>query len=98
MKNINPKTVEDFGRSWSSLDQSQLSSENNSKIFDDYLYVFAYVIRTFALDRFGTRIEKRFSKRKIGIMLENAGLKDIHFSDKQLFWCAVGIKDKICAV
>ena len=57
-----------------------------------------YVIRTDALDHFGTRLEKRFGKKQIGIMLENAGLKDIHFSDKQPYSYVVGIKDKICAV
>jgi ubiquinone/menaquinone biosynthesis C-methylase UbiE len=51
-----------------------------------------YVMRTDALDRFGTRLEQRFSKRKIELMLENAGFKDIHFSGKQPYWCAVAIK------
>lgn len=51
-----------------------------------------YVMRTDALDRFGTRLEQRFSKQQIELMLENAGFKDIHFSDKQPYWCAVAIK------
>ena len=57
-----------------------------------------YVMRTDALDRFGTRLEQRFSKRKIEMMLESSGFKDIYFSDKQPYWVAVGIKDEICAV
>ena len=51
-----------------------------------------YVMRTDALDRFGTRLEQRFSKQEIESMLESAGFKDIHFSDRQPFWCAAGIK------
>jgi SAM-dependent methyltransferase len=47
-----------------------------------------YVMRTDALDRFGTRLEKRFTKLQILEMLENAGFTDIKFSDTQPFWCA----------
>jgi SAM-dependent methyltransferase len=56
-----------------------------------------YVMRTDALDRFGTRLEKRFSKQEIELMLKNSGFNEIYFSDKQPYWCAVGIKDKACA-
>lgn len=51
-----------------------------------------YVMRTDALDRFGTRLEKRFSRQEIKSMLQSAGFTDIRFSDRQPFWCAVGIK------
>lgn len=51
-----------------------------------------YVMRTDALDRFGTRLEKRFSRQDISTMLQSAGFTDIRFSDQQPFWCAVGIK------
>lgn len=51
-----------------------------------------YVMRTDALDRFGTRLEQRFSRQQIELMLENAGFKDIHFSDKPPYWCAVAVK------
>lgn len=51
-----------------------------------------YVMRTDALDRFGTRLEQRFSRSKIRWMLESAGLGSIQFSSTQPFWCAVGIK------
>ncbi len=53
-----------------------------------------YTMRTDALDRFGTRLEHRFSKKQIVQMLENAGLENIEFSDSAPFWCAVGIKKK----
>jgi len=51
-----------------------------------------YVMRTDALDRFGTSMEKRFSRQEIENMLEAAGFKDVVFSERQPFWCAVGIK------
>lgn len=51
-----------------------------------------YVMRTDALDRFGTRLEQRFSRREIESMLVDAGFSRIRFSDRPPFWCAVGIK------
>lgn len=49
-----------------------------------------YVMRTDALDRFGTRLEQRFTRVEIEMMMEAAGLENIRFSDKNPFWCAVG--------
>lgn len=51
-----------------------------------------YVLRTDALDRFGTRLEQRFTRDEIDMMLREAGFVDIRFSDKEPYWCAVGIK------
>jgi SAM-dependent methyltransferase len=51
-----------------------------------------YVMRTDALDRFGTRLEHRFRRQEIKAMLQSAGFTNIRFSDTQPFWCAVGIK------
>lgn len=57
-----------------------------------------YVMRTDALDRFGTRIEQRFTKMEIKTMMESAGLENIRFSE-EIFWCAVGYaKGLACAV
>jgi SAM-dependent methyltransferase len=50
-----------------------------------------YTMRTDALDRFGTRLEKRFTKVEIEKMMLGAGLSDIVFSERS-FWTAVGIK------
>lgn len=52
-----------------------------------------YVMRTDALDRFGTRIEKRFTRDQIRQMMEYAGLKDIRFHETSPYWVAVGIKE-----
>ena len=51
-----------------------------------------YVMRTDALDRFGTVLEHRFTQSQIQTMLETAGFKDVRFSDKQPFWCALAIR------
>jgi ubiquinone/menaquinone biosynthesis C-methylase UbiE len=50
-----------------------------------------YTMRTDALDRFGTRLEKRFTKSEIKEMMENCGLENITFSTNS-FWTSVGYK------
>ena len=51
-----------------------------------------YTMRTDALDRFGTQLEQRFTKKEIQEMMELAGLDRIKFSDAVPYWCAVGYK------
>jgi SAM-dependent methyltransferase len=51
-----------------------------------------YTMRTDALDRFGTRLEQRFTRDEIRAMMMKAGLTDIRFSERPPFWCAVGVK------
>jgi len=51
-----------------------------------------YVMRTDALDRFGTRLEQRFTREQIATMLEDAGFIRIRFSPNAPFWCVVGCK------
>ncbi|MGD9562042.1 MAG: class I SAM-dependent methyltransferase [Pyrinomonadaceae bacterium] len=50
-----------------------------------------YTMRTDALDRFGTRLEKRFSKVEIRELMLKAGLERIVFSERS-FWTAMGYK------
>lgn len=50
-----------------------------------------YTMRTDALDRFGTRLEQRFTKKEIAEMMERSGLENICFSETS-FWTAVGHK------
>ena len=52
-----------------------------------------YTMRTDALDRFGTRLEHRFTKNEIKKMMELANLENIIFSDN-IYWCAVGFRKK----
>jgi len=50
-----------------------------------------YTMRTDALDRFGTRLERRFTQAEMREMMERCGLRDIEFAGAA-FWTAVGIK------
>jgi len=50
------------------------------------------IIRNDSLDRFGTPLEQRFSKKEIEEMMRNAGLDEILFSDSEPYWHAVGRK------
>jgi ubiquinone/menaquinone biosynthesis C-methylase UbiE len=51
-----------------------------------------YTLRTDALDRFGTRLEHRFTRVEIEQMMLDAGFEEIKFSNLAPYWCAVGIK------
>lgn len=51
-----------------------------------------YVMRNDALDRFGTRLEQRFTRAQIERMLTEAGLERIQFSSDPPLWTAVGYK------
>jgi SAM-dependent methyltransferase len=51
-----------------------------------------YTLRTDALDRFGTRLEKRFTAAEVVAMLTRAGLVDVVVSPIAPYWCAVGRK------
>jgi len=51
-----------------------------------------YTMQTDALDRFGTKLEKRYTKDEIWQMMEQAGLENIAFSDRAPYWCAVGYR------
>ena len=53
-----------------------------------------YTMRTDALDRFGTRLEQRFTKDEIRSMMERAGLTEIRFSDHAPYWVATGVKSR----
>ena len=50
-----------------------------------------YAMRTDALDRFGTRLEKRYTRDQMEALLRDAGLTDIRFCSS-VFWCAVGTR------
>jgi SAM-dependent methyltransferase len=51
-----------------------------------------YIIRNDSLDRFGTPLEQRFSRKQIEKMMNKAGLADIKFSEKIPYWHATGKK------
>ena len=58
----------------------------------DYRKKSFYFMKTDALDRFGTRLEKRFSKDEIKRMLQEAGFRDIRFSKNMPFWVSISRK------
>jgi SAM-dependent methyltransferase len=58
----------------------------------DYRKKPFYQCKNDALDRFGTRLEQRFSKAKIMDMLQKSGFEDINFSSHTPYWCCVAIK------
>jgi SAM-dependent methyltransferase len=51
-----------------------------------------YTLRTDALDRLGTRLEQRFTRKQFTEMMEESGLEDIRFSEAVPFWLAVGTR------
>jgi SAM-dependent methyltransferase len=51
-----------------------------------------YIIRNDSLDRFGTPLEQRFSRKEIQAIMERAGLTDIVFSENIPYWHAIGKK------
>lgn len=58
----------------------------------EYRYRSFYSMRTDALDRFGTRLEQRFSRSEIEAMMLRCGLTNIWFRDGPPFWVACGRK------
>jgi ubiquinone/menaquinone biosynthesis C-methylase UbiE len=50
-----------------------------------------YSMRTDALDRFGTRLERRFTRLQISAMMKTAGLEKILFTESPC-WCASGFR------
>lgn len=59
-----------------------------------YRYRSFYAMRTDAFDRFGTRIEKRFTVAEIRQMMDEAGLENVIVANGPPYWCAVGCKRK----
>ena len=58
----------------------------------DYKNKSFYFMATDSLDRFGTKLEKRFTKQEIEKMLKNAGFKNIRFSNNTPYWVAIAWK------
>lgn len=59
-----------------------------------YRSVSFYTMRTDALDRFGTRLEQRFTRPQIEKMMAAAGLEQIRFSESEPFWVACGLRSQ----
>lgn len=51
-----------------------------------------YVMRNDALDRFGTKLEQRFTRQEIALMLQQSGFGGVEFNAHPPYWCAVARK------
>jgi ubiquinone/menaquinone biosynthesis C-methylase UbiE len=51
-----------------------------------------YMLRTDARDRFGTRLEKRYTQPEMRVLMEQAGLRDVRFQSRAPYWTALGYK------
>lgn len=60
-----------------------LSAYNNKSFF---------IIRNDSLDKFGTRLEQRFSKKQVEEMMQNCGLSEIYISPMTPFYHVIGKK------
>ena len=58
----------------------------------DYRNKPFYQCKNDSLDRFGTRLEQRFSKSQITEMLTKADCKGVEFSPNTPFWCCIAFK------
>ena len=70
----------------------KLNFNVNNFPLTSYRNLSFYTMRTDALDRFGTRLEQRFTREEIKYMMQNAGLVNIKFSNSKPFHVAVGYK------
>jgi len=50
------------------------------------------VMRNDSLDRFGTRLERRFTRTQIAELMTAAELHRIEFSERAPYWCALGYR------
>lgn len=51
-----------------------------------------YTMRTDSLDRFATRLEKRYSKDEVQKLMNSAGLVGVDIASSSPYWCTVGFK------
>ena len=51
-----------------------------------------YIMRNDSLDRFGTKYEKRYSRKSIINLFKKTGFYNIQISNKEPYWCAIGYK------
>jgi ubiquinone/menaquinone biosynthesis C-methylase UbiE len=58
----------------------------------DYRNKSFYIMQNDALDRFGTKLEQRFSQGDISYMLTKAGFERITFSDSTPYWTCISYK------
>lgn len=80
-----------LGRLFRSLGLKRLAKKMPLSSYQNYSF---FVIRNDALDRFGTRLEQRFSRDQIRSMMQQAGLEQIVISEGVPYWHAVGKRQR----
>lgn len=75
-----------------SLIMEKLGLNVDTFLLSSYRRTSFYTMQTDSRDRFGTPLEKRFTRNEILTLMQNAGLEYIKFSEVSPFWCAVGNK------
>ena len=53
-----------------------------------------YTMRTDSRDRFGTPLERRFTREQIIRMMSDAGLENVAIGEAEPYWCAIGTRRK----
>ena len=76
-----------FGRLVRKIGFKKLASKLPLSGYQDRSF---FIIRNDALDRFGTKLEQRFSKLQITEMMQQAGLGEIVISENFPYWHAIG--------
>jgi ubiquinone/menaquinone biosynthesis C-methylase UbiE len=76
-----------------SLVAERLGKDPSNMPLSSYRHLSFYVMRTDALDRFGTSLEQRFTRDQIEEMMRNAGLEKIRFRNKEPYWVACGKRE-----
>lgn len=77
------------GRFLKFLGLNKLASKLPLSIYQNKSF---YIIRNDSLDRFGTKLEQRFTKKQIGEMLDAAGIGNVIFSESMPYWHCIGEK------
>ena len=78
-----------LGRLLKKMGMKGLAARLPLSIYQDQPF---YIIRNDSLDRFGTALEQRFSKKQVEEMMSRAGLQNIVVSSGMPYWHAVGTK------
>ena len=62
-----------------------------------YRYSSFESMRNDSLDRFGTKVERRFERDQVVRLMQDAALVDVHVADTFPFWHAIGSKSPATA-
>ncbi len=92
---IDETTVTGIGAGWSEYDRAALSRRGrNILIYPMNIYRKRHILvtRSDAFDRFGTRLEHRFTPSELQRMMRPVGLDEIPFSEKRPNWLACGLR------